>query len=116
MIARASLHLHEADALAHFCDAGWAAGRCPNPYFDPAWYAQAYAGWIAEGENPLVHYLLEGEAGGAWPSVHFDPCWYREVRGLPPETNALAHYLAHRIRRGLSPLPSFSSGAFSPLS
>ncbi|MBW6398720.1 hypothetical protein KPL78_12725 [Roseomonas sp. HJA6] len=73
---------------------GEAAGRRPNFYFDPAFYARA-AG-LPSAEGALLHFIRQGNGPAAAPGPHFDARWYRSVHGELPGSAALAHYLAHR--------------------
>ncbi len=109
--------LNSADVLdagkepwAHFCGHGHAEGRRPNPYFDTAWYRDAYG--LTEAENPLAHYFRAGEAAGNWPCFWFDPSWYRKTYRVPETMLALSHFLANRHSQTVSPLPFFDVGFY----
>ena len=88
----------------HYLHDGEMRGRRPNPYFDPTWYASRN-GRCQPGMSCLTHYILAGEAER--PSLYFDPEWYRRVHGLPNYASPLAHYLRHRRKQTVSPLPFF---------
>lgn len=53
----------EVDPLWHYLTYGASEGRCPNPAFDPAFYA-SQATTLRPGENPLLHYIETGRALG----------------------------------------------------
>jgi hypothetical protein len=89
--------------LRHYCAFGWREQRRPNFYFDSGWYAATNPEVGQLGVNPLVHFLLVGEPEGRRPIVYFDPVWYRATYGVPEETSALAHFLAHRRAGKVSP-------------
>ena len=75
----------QADALRHYCDAGWREHRSPNPYFDPGFYrARAMAAPGEPDTDPLLHYALLGSRGGARPNPALDPAWYRATHGEHP--------------------------------
>jgi glycosyltransferase involved in cell wall biosynthesis len=95
------------DPVTDFCESGWRAGRKPDPYFDPDFYLKANPDVAAAGLNPLLHYLEFGDAEGRDPSLWFQAGWYRREYGVPPEDNALAHYLVRRTSGQVSPVPLF---------
>jgi hypothetical protein len=82
------------DPLHHFVHHGWAEGRQPNRYFDPAWYLQEDPGI---GLDPLLHYMREGERMQRRPHPMFDPAWYRAAYDLPSTQSPLGHYIANRL-------------------
>ncbi len=99
----------ELGPLQHFFDFGWREGRKPNQYFDPGWYLDHYTDVRAAGMNPLLHYLRHGDAEGRRPVWYFDPAWYREAYQLPPDANALAHFLTQRTSGRYAPMPELWS-------
>jgi hypothetical protein len=100
------------DPLIHFCQDGWRKGFHPNPYFQPAWYAQTYGAELLPNENPLLHYIRLGERENAWPSPHFDPEWYRDEYAIGECASPLRHYLLNRAAGTYSPLPVFDVAAY----
>jgi glycosyltransferase involved in cell wall biosynthesis len=94
------------DPFEHFFLHGYLEGRQPNAIFDPAWYLASYPEVKALNVQPLLHYAQFGEREGRRPSLYFDPVWYRTEYNIPPDQNALSHYLTHRMGP-FSPLPEF---------
>lgn len=84
-----------ADPIDHYIDAGEAEGKCPNEFFDPAWYAAQRSTGESEGLNQLVHYVLVGKRQGMAPGLHFDPEFYlREYPDVAAvRIDPLLHYL-----------------------
>jgi glycosyltransferase involved in cell wall biosynthesis len=95
------------DALDHFLYYGFQEGRCPNPYFDPLWYLDAYPDVRESDVQPLLHYAIFGDMEGRQPSAKFDTAWYRSKYRVPPNHGALAHYLKNRFTGRFSPVPEF---------
>jgi hypothetical protein len=95
----------ELEPLVHFYRYGWTEGRKPNRYFDPAWYLEHYPDVREAAMNPLLHYLRHGDHEGRRPVWHFDPAWYRAAYELPPDANALAHFLTQRNSGQFAPMP-----------
>jgi glycosyltransferase involved in cell wall biosynthesis len=93
--------------MTHFHRFGWREGRCPNAYFDPAWYVRQYPDVASADVDPLLHYIQHGEAEGRRPVPHFDPAWYRRAYQVPPNTLALQHFLERRHGGTVSPVPEF---------
>jgi glycosyltransferase involved in cell wall biosynthesis len=98
--------------------------------FDAPWYIVTYPEVAQQGWDPATRYLAIGAAHGLKPHLLFDPVWYRTKRS--PVGNPLldyigagvaldpspyfhtAYYLAaigRPLRKGLSPLGDFASGA-----
>lgn len=100
------------DPLLHFHRFGWREGRWPNPYFDPAYYLARHPDVRAAGTDPLLHYIERGEAQGCRPVPWFDPAWYRPRYAVPAGILCLAHFLAHRRRGTVSPVPEFDVGHY----
>ncbi|WP_298293004.1 glycosyltransferase [Thiomonas sp.] len=65
------------DALTHYIVHGEREGRCPNPYFDPIWYARQYE--IGQQPSMLLHYIDIGHHLGFQPSQLFDATVYRDL-------------------------------------
>ena len=107
LIGGPDLGEHGDDPLEHFCLYGWREGRRPNPYFDPAWYANAHLLTLPRPINPLTHYVLRGEAADLPPCAWFDTGWYRRRYRLPAGVSPLRHYLRHRRSQRFSPTPWF---------
>lgn len=95
------------DPLIHFSRLGWRERRQPNFYFDTAWYLTTYPQVDKDKVNPVVHYVRVGERQGLRPGPHFDPAWYREQYHLSADVSPLQHFLQHRRRGLVSPLPDF---------
>ena len=98
-----------ADPLADYHDHGWRDGHWPNPYFNPAWYAETYADVAGAGADPLLHYVSYGEREGRRPVPWFDPGWYRARHAVPEDMHCLRHFLLHRRDGSASPIPEFDS-------
>ena len=80
------------DVLGHLLGDGREEDRWPNPYFDPAWYRQAYLG--GETDDLLVHYLRRGWREGHDPSPRFSQSAYAALTGWTPEDGEpLARFL-----------------------
>jgi hypothetical protein len=107
LINGSDVHEAELEPVEHFCRYGWREPRKPNIYFDMRWYLQTNPAVAKLNINPVIHYILEGEAVGRRPVPYFDPHWYRETYKVPPERNALAHFLNHRRSQKFSPTPMF---------
>jgi hypothetical protein len=95
------------DLLLHFCTRGGPAGRRPNLYFDPAWYAATYLGPEGRPGRALVHYIRVGEAMGLRPTPSFDPAWYAQRYALARGVSPLRHYLQRRRTQRFAPNPHF---------
>ena len=100
----------QVDALTHFCAQGFSENRNPNPYFDIAWYAQAYPQRCHR--NPLTDYIQDGEAMGRRPGPLFDPAWYAGSYGLDEHESPLRHWLQHRRSQKFSPRADFDVAAY----
>ncbi|MBN9509374.1 MAG: glycoside hydrolase family 99-like domain-containing protein [Alphaproteobacteria bacterium] len=100
--------------LRHFLTAGLAAGRRPNRWLDPEWYAAQHDDVPKDRYGALRHFLLVGDAQGRAAGPTFDGKLYRRRyvdvadAGVPP----LRHYLTNGRREGrqlpverLAPLP-----------
>ncbi len=98
-----------ADPLADYHDQGWRDGHWPNPYFDPSWYAAQYPDVAGAQTDPLLHYVSYGEGEGRRPVAWFDPAWYRACHDVPAEMHCLRHFLLHRHKGEVSPIPEFDS-------
>ena len=98
------------DPTLHYCRFGWRLGFRPSTVFDPRWYSDTNPDAARPGIDPLLHYILEGEAADRRPVPWFDPGWYRKAYAVPAAQLALAHYLAHRGSRGVSPNKLFDVG------
>ncbi len=107
LINGSDVHEAQLDPVEHFSRYGWREFRKPNIYFDMQWYLRTNPVVERMKINPAVHYVLEGEAFGRRSVPYFDPLWYRETYAIPPEQNALAHYLTHRRSQKFSPTPRF---------
>lgn len=97
----------DGDAVAHFVDHGWRAGRQPNPYFSPDWYLRQNADVRRCGVNPLLHYLRHGEAERRDPCPWVDIAWYAGRHTAPAGRTLLWHLLQQRCGGRVSPLPEF---------
>ena len=88
--------------LRHFLTVGLAAGRQPNKWLDPDWYAQRNADAPRERYGALRHFLVVGDPEARHPSAAFDGKLYlrRYIdvadAGMPP----LRHYLANGRHEG----------------
>ncbi len=100
------------DPLTHFHRYGWRENRQPNLYFDAGWYIDNNRDVAALGSNPLLHYIEYGEAENRAPIAYFDPAWYRQRYAVPRGTLCLAHFLQHRARGVVSPIPEFDAGHY----
>ncbi len=82
------------------------------PFFDPAFYRDAYPDVAAGGGDPLVHYLDHGWLEGRDPSAVFSTLFYidRHLADRAP-VNPLLHYAglspAERLRVATQPGPDF---------
>jgi hypothetical protein len=94
------------DPVGHYLNQGWREQRCPNLYFDTAWFLSEHPD-ISPDIDPLVTYLQDGERLGWSPSRHFDLLWYQATYDPPPGESALGHYLRHRTSGTVSPNPNF---------
>ncbi len=101
------------DDLEDFVARGCEAGKRPNFYFDPRWYLENNRDVGEIGLQPLYHYAKFGDLEGRRACAYFDPTWYRRHYQLPPKTNALAHYLAHRRSYRYSPVPGFDPAFYA---
>ena len=106
-INQADPFVAETDPVLHYCRLGWRLGWRPSTAFDPVWYTAANPDVARRRINPLMHYILEGEPANRPPMPWFDPVWYRAEYAVPEEQFALAHYLAYRAGRAVSPNPLF---------
>ncbi len=91
------------DAALDYIRRGEPKALKPNPYFDPAWYAQKYfkAPFPA---GALRDYLCGGEQRGRKPCPVFEPQWYATTYGLDLAAHlALAHYLGARASNLVAP-------------
>jgi hypothetical protein len=95
------------DPALHYCRFGWRRGLHPSSAFDPGWYAATNPEVARLRINPVTHYIVEGERAHRRTVIWFDPQWYRANHVVPAGQLALAHYLAHRHRRTVSPNPLF---------
>jgi GT2 family glycosyltransferase len=86
--------------LRHFLQHGLPAGRTPNPFFDPAWYAEHNPDVPGEPYIALRHFITQGDVEGRAAGPGFDGARYRarytdvSDSGIAP----LRHYLLHGRR------------------
>lgn len=64
------------DALAHYLAVGEAAGRRPNPWFDPAYYRRNNPDVTEAGLGAFEHYCRWGAQEGRQASVEFHTGFY----------------------------------------
>jgi glycosyltransferase involved in cell wall biosynthesis len=89
-----------ADPVAHFVTFGFAQGRRPNEFFEPAWYLSAYPDVAAE--PAILHYIRVGWREGRDPGPRFS---LRQYLAAYPDVAAgtqdpLVHYLQHGRQEG----------------
>jgi GT2 family glycosyltransferase len=88
--------------LRHLLHHGLLAGRTPNPFIDPAWYADRYPDVPGEPYPALRHFVTQGDIEGRAAGPAFDGALYRArypdvaESAFPP----LCHYLMHGRREG----------------
>ncbi|MDA8252553.1 MAG: glycoside hydrolase family 99-like domain-containing protein [Rhodospirillales bacterium] len=88
--------------LRHFLSEGLAAGRPPNRWLDPAFYAETYADVPKDAYGALRHFIIVGDAEARIAGPRFDGRLYRRRytdvadAGVPP----LRHYMTNGRREG----------------
>lgn len=88
--------------LRHFLTAGLAAGRQPNCWFDPEFYAATYPDSPKDRYGAMRHFIVVGDAEGRAAGPRFDGRLYRRRyidvadAGIPP----LWHYMTNGRREG----------------
>jgi GT2 family glycosyltransferase len=102
--------------LRHFLQQGLRAGRTPNAFLDPAWYAERYPDVPDEPYMALRHFITQGDIEGREAGPAFDGALYRRRytdvadSGIPP----LRHYLTHGRREGRHAPTERRAGAATP--
>jgi GT2 family glycosyltransferase len=91
-----------AGLLRHLLQTGLAAGRGPNRWLDPVWYAAQHADVPKDAAGALRHFLLVGDPQGRAAGPAFDGKLYRRRyvdvadAGLPP----LYHFMTNGRHEG----------------
>jgi hypothetical protein len=98
------------EALQHYLNHGWKAGRSPHPLFNVKWYLEHNPDVLAAGVEPLQHYLDYGWKEGRSPHPMFNAKWYLEDNPdvLAAGVEPLQHYLQHGYNEERNPHPTFN--------
>jgi GT2 family glycosyltransferase len=102
--------------LHHFLTVGLKAGRRPNRWLDPDWYAGQNANAPKDRYEALRHFILVGDPEGRAAGPHFDGQLYRRRypdvadSGIPP----LRHYLVHGRQEGRQAPSERTATALAP--
>ncbi len=88
--------------LRHFLTLGLAAGRQPNRWLDPDWYAKRNPDVPRERYGALRHFLVVGDSEARRPGPAFDGKLYlrRYIDVADAGTPPLRHYLANGRHEG----------------
>jgi GT2 family glycosyltransferase len=94
--------------LLHFLESGCEEDRDFSPLFSARMFQKYYTG-SAPAENVLAFTRAETRIGTGWINQWFDADYYRRRYSIPPESDALSHFILVGAYEGLHPSQLFES-------